>query len=51
LKLKSGTHVAETSANDSGEYEFTKLSPGEYTLEATAEGFKTSSKTIAIQAR
>ena len=50
LKLKRGTQVAETSANDAGEYEFTKLLPGEYTLEATAEGFKTSSKTIAIRA-
>ena len=50
LKLKRGTQVAETSANDSGEYEFIKLSPGDYTLEATAEGFKTSSKTITIQA-
>jgi hypothetical protein len=50
LKLIRGTQVAETSANDAGEYEFTKLSPGEYTLEATAEGFKTSSKMIAIRA-
>jgi Carboxypeptidase regulatory-like domain/TonB-dependent Receptor Plug Domain len=50
LKLKRGTQVAETSANDAGEYEFTKLSPGEYTLEATAEGFKTSSKMLAIRA-
>jgi outer membrane receptor for ferrienterochelin and colicin len=50
LKLKSGTQVAETSANEAGEYEFTKLLPGEYTLEATAEGFKSSSKTIAIRA-
>ena len=49
LKLKSGTQVSETSANDSGEYEFTKLAPGAYTLEATAEGFKTSTKTIAIR--
>ena len=50
LKLKRGMQVAETSANDAGEYEFTKLLPGEYTLEATAEGFKTSSKTITIRA-
>jgi outer membrane receptor for ferrienterochelin and colicin len=50
VKLKSGTQVADTSANDSGEYEFTKLVPGEYTLEANADGFKTSSKTIAIRA-
>ena len=50
LKLKRGMQVAEISANDAGEYEFTKLLPGEYTLEATAEGFKTSSKTIEIRA-
>ena len=50
LKLKRGMQFAETSANDAGEYEFTKLLPGEYTLEATADGFKTSSKTITIPA-
>lgn len=50
IKLKRGTQVAETFANDAGEYEFTKLMPGEYTLEASAEGFKTSSKNIAIRA-
>ena len=50
LKLKHGTQVAETLANDAGEYEFTELLPGEYTLEATAEGFKASSKTITIHA-
>ena len=49
LKLKRGMQVSETAANDAGEYEFTKLLPGEYTLEATAEGFKTSSKTITIR--
>jgi hypothetical protein len=51
LKLKRGElQVAETSANDGGEYEFTKLSPGEYTLEAAVEGFKTSCKTITVHA-
>lgn len=50
LKLKRGTQVAETSANDEGEYQFTKLAPGEYTLEATAEGFKASSKNIVVHA-
>jgi hypothetical protein len=48
LKLKRGLQVAETAANDAGEYEFTKLLPGDYTLEATAAGFKASSKTITI---
>ena len=50
LKLKQGMQFAETSANDAGEYEFARLLPGEYTLEATAEGFKTSSETISIRA-
>ena len=50
IKLKQGTQIAETSANDAGEYEFGKLSPGEYTLEATVEGFKSSSKTITVRA-
>jgi len=50
LKLKRGMQVAETAANDAGEYEFTKLLAGEYTLEATAAGFKPSSKTITIAA-
>ena len=50
LKLKRGTQVAETSGNEAGEYEFSKLLPGEYTLEATAEGFKASSKAISIRA-
>lgn len=50
LKLKRGIQVAETSANDAGEYEFAKLLPGQYTLEATAEGFKTASKAITIRA-
>ena len=50
LKLKRGAQVTETSANDAGEYGFTKWLPGEYTLEATAEGFKASSKTITIHA-
>ena len=50
LKLKHGIQVAETSANEAGEYEFAKLLPGEYMLEATADGFKPSSKTLTIRA-
>ena len=50
LKLKRGMQVAETAANDAGEYEFTKLLPGDYTLEATATGFTASSRTITIAA-
>ncbi|HEX6650704.1 MAG TPA: TonB-dependent receptor [Pyrinomonadaceae bacterium] len=49
LKLKQATQAAETTANDAGEYEFAKLLPGEYTLEATAAGFKPSSNTISIR--
>jgi Carboxypeptidase regulatory-like domain/TonB-dependent Receptor Plug Domain len=50
VKVKRGAQVAETSANDAGEYEFTKLLPGEYTLEATSEGFKTSNRSITVRA-
>ena len=50
LKLKREAQIAETSANDAGEYEFTKLSPGKYTLEASLEGFESSSKTITVRA-
>src|SRR6185369_8361080 len=49
LKLKRGTQVAETSANEAGEYVFPKFLPGEYTLEAIAERFKASSKTISVR--
>src|SRR5438477_9836336 len=50
IKLKRGTQVTETSANEAGEYELAKLLPGEYTLEATSGGFKPRSKTITIHA-
>ena len=50
LKLRRGTQVAETSGNEAGEYEFAKLLPGEYTLETTAGGFKTNSKTLSVRA-
>jgi hypothetical protein len=50
LKLKREAQIAETSANDAGEYEFTMLSPGKYTLEASLEGFASSSKTITVRA-
>jgi hypothetical protein len=51
LKLKRGeVQVGETAADDAGEYEFTKVPPGEYTLEASVEGFKPSSKTIIVRA-
>jgi len=50
LKLKREAQIAETSANDAGEFEFTKLSPGKYTLAASLEGFESSSETITVRA-
>ena len=50
LKLKGTAHVAETSSNDMGQYEFAGLSPGEYTVEASAQGFKTTSKVLTVRA-
>jgi outer membrane receptor for ferrienterochelin and colicin len=50
IKLKQGAQIAETSGNDAGEYEFGRVLPGEYTLEATVEGFKPISKTITVRA-
>ena len=50
LKLKRDAQIAEISANDAGEYEFTKVSPGKYTLEASLEGFESSSQTITVRA-
>jgi len=50
LKLKQSVQIAETSANETGEYEFTKLAPGEYTLETTVDGFKPNIKTVTIRA-
>jgi hypothetical protein len=44
------TPVGGTSTNDAGEYEFAKLLPGDYTVEVTAGGFKSSSKTVTIRA-
>ena len=48
VRLKRNVQVAETVANDAGEYEFTNLAPGDYLLEASSEGFKASSKPITI---
>ncbi|MBV8857551.1 MAG: TonB-dependent receptor [Acidobacteria bacterium] len=51
LKLTGTAQVAaNASANDAGEYEFAGLSPGEYTLEADAQGFKTASKSVSVRA-
>jgi len=48
VRLKRNVQFAETVANDAGEFEFTNLSPGDYVLEASSEGFKASSKPITI---
>jgi hypothetical protein len=51
LKLKGGTQqVAEAYSNDAGEYEFGAVPPGDYTLEASVQGFKTASKSVAVRA-
>jgi Carboxypeptidase regulatory-like domain len=50
LKLKREAEITETSANDAGDYEFTNLSPGKYMLEASLEGFESSSETIIVRA-
>ena len=49
LKLK-GLLLIEASSNDQGEYEFTDLLKGDYTLEVSAPGFKTLSKLVTVQA-
>jgi hypothetical protein len=48
LKLKQAVQVSATSSNDAGEYEFTQLPPGEYKLEVSVEGFKTTSEPITV---
>lgn len=48
LKLKQEVQVSATSSSDAGEYEFTQLAPGEYTLEVSVEGFKTTSEPITV---
>jgi Carboxypeptidase regulatory-like domain len=49
LKLK-GMLLIEASSSEQGEYEFTCLSNGDYTLEVSAPGFKTFSKLVTVQA-
>ena len=50
LKLKEQTQTLDAVSDDAGNYQFTNLSPGDYTLEATVQGFKTASKAITIRA-
>src|SRR5581483_3707977 len=50
LKLKASTQSLDAVSDEEGNYQFTNLSPGDYTLEATVQGFKTTSKAITIRA-
>lgn len=50
LKLKAPSQILDAVSDDEGNYQFTNLSPGDYTLEATVQGFKTASKAITIRA-
>ncbi|HEU5235525.1 MAG TPA: TonB-dependent receptor, partial [Pyrinomonadaceae bacterium] len=50
LKLKAPTQTLDAVSDGEGNYQFTNLSPGDYTLEATVQGFKTASKAITIRA-
>jgi len=50
LKLKGTSQVAAAISNDAGEYEFAAFPPGVYTLEVSAEGFKTASKAVTLRA-
>jgi|GEM_PF-2993780 len=49
LKLNATTQPIEVSSNDQGAYEFANLSAGEYTLEVSAQGFKTVSKVVVVR--
>ena len=50
LKLKDKAQLIEALSDDRGDYEFGNLSPGEYTLEVSAQGFKTTIKTVTVHA-
>jgi outer membrane receptor for ferrienterochelin and colicin len=50
LKLKAPAQTLDAVSDEEGNYQFTNLSPGDYTLEATVQGFKTASKAITIHA-
>jgi len=49
LKLKAPARTLDAVSDDEGNYQFTNLLPGDYTLEATVQGFKTASKAINIR--
>ena len=48
LKNTATGVVAERTANQNGEYEFTSVLPGDYTLTTTASNFKTESTSFSV---
>src|SRR5262249_1951433 len=47
---ESGKTVRSTVTNDQGEYEFTNVSPGTYTLQISLTGFKQYSSGVTVRA-
>ena len=45
-----GNRSLDAVSDDVGEYQFTDLFPGAYTLEASVQGFKTATKAITVRA-
>jgi hypothetical protein len=45
----AGPTAQSTLTDDNGHFQFTQLSPGSYLLEVSVQGFKTWSKTIALE--
>jgi hypothetical protein len=50
VKLKAPTQTLDAVSDDEGNYQFTNLPQGDYSLEVTVQGFKTASKAITIRA-
>src|SRR5262252_10580765 len=50
LKLKSQSKSLDAVTDDVGEYQFKDISPGEYTIEVSVQGFKIATKSISIAA-
>jgi hypothetical protein len=48
--LKTPIQTLDAVTDDAGEYQFTNLLPGAYTLKATVQGFKTASRIVTIRA-
>jgi hypothetical protein len=50
LKLMTPTQTLDAVTDNAGEYQFTNLLPGAYTLNTTVQGFKAASKIVTIRA-